>query len=555
MENRRRGTRLLGCLLPSLAALSAACGNATTSRAVRPTDAGPDATTDGGAAPTDASSADAGLEAASFVPATVGASVDTAHGVGGRLEQFLSTSFQPADWDYQFFQAQPEAASTLNALGSQHIRVQVVDGSVPWKASSQPAQPSDWDFSELDAIVQPVLAVADRSPEMQLAVAPSLPGLLDADGNFILSADNLVTLSQYYADVVRYYNTGGFDWGGVHFQSPSSQRVTWWGIFNEYNIHGLTASQYVELYDAVVPAMLAVDPTLKLSAVELADYDYQEGDPRNNLPRLLAPASEGGLGAPVDVLSTHFYSTCNSLDSDRTVFATVPSFADDVAYFHQQLAGRTDLASTPVWVTENNVNSDYPLSDGGSACNAGQPFVLDPRGTSAFFAAWRPYVFSQLGKAGARGLYHWVYSVSDPGRQYSEVDFDSGAPYLSYWVDYWLGRMLPSTPTAPGPSILQTTLPAGGQVELLATRGDDGDVVIMVVDRAVHAPADDNGAGDPRSVMLDVSALGPFSSATELVIDAHTDVVHGPTPSSIPVSAQIPVVLGGYGVAFVSLTP
>lgn len=61
-------------------------------------------------------------------------------------------------------------------------------------------------------------------------------------------------------------------------------------------------------------------------------------------------------------------------------------------------------------MTENNVNADYDAGNGISACN-GTLFVTDLRGSSAFFAAWRPYVFSQLGKAGIRALYHWDYGA------------------------------------------------------------------------------------------------------------------------------------------------
>ena len=75
------------------------------------------------------------------------------------------------------------------------------------------------------------------------------------------------------------------------------------------------------------------------------------------------------------------------------------------------------LAAVPVWVTENNVNADFDKGGGISACN-GTPFVTDLRGSSAFFAAWRPYVFSQLGKAGIEALYHW--------------DFDADKGIISY---------------------------------------------------------------------------------------------------------------------------
>jgi len=51
--------------------------------------------------------------------------------------------------------------------------------------------------------------------------------------------------------------------------APQHQ-ITWWGIYNEYNINGMTPSEYIELYNTLVPAMLNVDSTIKISAMELS---------------------------------------------------------------------------------------------------------------------------------------------------------------------------------------------------------------------------------------------------------------------------------------------
>jgi hypothetical protein len=67
--------------------------------------------------------------------------------------------------------------------------------------------------------------------------------------------------------------------------------------------------------------------------------------------------------------------------------------------------------------------------------------------------------------------------------------------------------------------------------------------------------SDNNGTGAPRTVQLDVSALGAFSTATQLIIDAATDVSSGPLESSIPVADQMTVTLNGYGVEFIKLNP
>ena len=268
-------------------------------------------------------------------------------------------------------------------------------------------------------------------------------------------------------------------------------------------------------------------------------------------PPFVAPANAGGVNAQVDIVSTHFYGTCNQQDTDQSVFNQPPIFAQNVNYLYQELQKRPDLAGVPVWVTENNVNADYSASNGMSTCNPSQTFADDKRGTSAYFAAWRPYVFSLLGKAGNQALYHWAYS-SDP--QYGEVD-SNGNLYLSYWVDKALENFYPSTQTSPGPKILNLSSTDTSTVETLATKNSDGTVQVLVVDRAVHASNDNNGTGDPRTVVVDLSSFGSFSAASVLTIDANTSVTNGSPGVGVTPAARIPVTLNGYGMAILKLTP
>lgn len=483
---------------------------------------------------------------------TVSSAADTSAGVNGALRQFLSTSFQIAEWTGNFFGAGAAATAkeaTLTALGPQHVRLQALSQAIPMKANTLAS--SAWDFTLLDQTVQPVLASADQSPEFQIAAAPAWMCL--ANGDFDI-ANHLQDFANYAANLVRYYNTGGFNWGGAHFQSASSQHITWWGIFNEPNLNGLTPAQYVTLYNTVVPAMQAVDPTIKFVAVELSDYGLgtgQAGDPMQFLPAFLAPAKAGGVSAQVDALATHLYASCDQLDSDAQLFAQVPQFADNIAYFRQQLATRADLAGVPVWVTENNVNADYATATGMSSCNPAQRFVTDARGSSAFFAAWRPYVFSQLAKAGNQGLYQWLYTGD---QQYGEVDAN-GNPYLSYWVDRALENAFPAATSAAAPQILKLGSTDNSSIEALAVRNSNGTVTVMVVDRAVHAASDDNGSGDPRTVVVDLSNFSAFYAASLVTVSAQTNLVTGPPGVGVAPSYRMNVTLPGYGVAFLTLTP
>ena len=486
----------------------------------------------------------------SAVVAKVGSTTDMSLGVNGVLKEFLSTSFQVAEWDGDFLGTDATAReTTMNALGPQHIRMQSVSQGVAMSTNTGTA--SDWNFTILDQTVQPILASADHSPEFQIATAPAW--MCFSNGQLDVTK-HVNDFAAYAANLVRYYNKGGFDWGGAHFQSPSSYPITYWGIFNEPNGNGITAAQYVTIYNTLVPAMLAVDPTIKLSAIEYSDYGLgtgDGGDPMTYVPTFVAPTNAGGVNTQVNLVSTHFYSTCDQTDTDTTIMNTVPGFAANVSYFYKELQTRPDLANVPVWVTENNVNADFSASNGMSTCNPNQVFVDDHRGTSAFFAAWRPYVFSQLGKVGNQALYHWAY---DGDQQYGEVD-TNGNTYLSYWVDEELASIYPSTPSASGPNILALTATDNSTVETLATKNANGSVTVMVLDRAVHSSTDNNGAGDPRTVIVDDSSLGSFTSASLLTIDAATSVASAPTPVSVTPASRMTVNLPGYGVAWLVLTP
>jgi hypothetical protein len=487
----------------------------------------------------------------SAVVAKVTNVTDTTLGVKGILKQFMATSFQIAEWTPDLFGTGTTTTTQeaqLTTLKPQHIRLQALSQAIPMKANA--GLPSDWDFTLLDQTVQPVLASADHSPEFQIAAAPAW--MCDTSGHLDMT-NHLQDFAAYAANLVRYYNQGGFNVAGIHFQSASSQPITWWGIFNEYNINGLTTAQYITLYNTVVPAMQAVDSTIKFSALEFSDYGLgtgEAGDLTLALPTFVAAANAGGVKAQMDVVSTHLYGTCNQLDTDATVFNAVPDFVANVNYFYQQLQTRADLASVPLWVTENNVNADSS-NNGMSNCYPTRAFVTDLRGTSAFFAAWRPYVFSQLGKAGNQALYHWSYTGD---QQYGEVD-TSGNTYLGYWVDRTLATLYPSTAASPGPSILSVNATDSSSVETLATQSSNGTVVVMVVDRAVHASSDNNGSGDPRTVIVDLSSFSTFYAASLININSTTSVSTGPAGLGVTPATRMTITLPGYGVSFLTLTP
>jgi hypothetical protein len=474
---------------------------------------------------------DGTVSGAANLTLNIGASVQVMPGNNVKFSLAMSTSFQPAEWDYQFFTMNPGAITTLGSLLPHHIRLQGVSQGVPQTSATT------WEFSTLDAITQPVLGVGDHSPEFQIPVAPAF--MYDSQHDFL--DPTYQQFAAYTQNLVRYYNTGGFTSGdGVFHKSPAypSDTITWFGIYNEPNFNNLDSTQYTQLYNAVVPAMHVIDPSLKFAAVELGDY--------SGLAQTYLPPFVSGVTAHVDALATHFYSTCNQADTDDQVFSTVPGFATEVQSIQAQLQTNPNLISVPVWVTENNVNADYDKGGGISACN-GNTFVTDKRGSSAFFAAWRPYVFSQLGKVGVQALYHWDFGAD---AQFGEVDYDTAALQLSYWVDYWLARMFP---TPPGSNILKLSNTDDADIEALSVQNTDGSVVIMISNHAVNASNANNGPGATRTISVDVSALGAFTSGTLLTIDASTSVTSGPIATTVTPAPKMTLTLNGYGVAFLTL--
>jgi hypothetical protein len=228
---------------------------------------------------------------------------------------------------------------------------------------------------------------------------------------------------------------------------------------------------------------------------------------------------------------------------------TVPGFASSVQTIRSNLStANPALATVPIWITENNVNADFNAGNGKSACNPGQTFVDDLRGSDAFFAAWRPYVFSQVGKAGVQLLYHWDFAA-DP--QFGELNGSTGQTQLSYWVDYWLGQMFPPGPN--GRVILQTSNTNTADVEELAVQNPDGSVVVLISNHAVASAFDNNGKGLVGKITLDVSALGAFATASLVMMDSTTSPITGPTPVSISPASPITLTLNGYSSALLKL--
>jgi len=121
-------------------------------------------------------------------------------------------------------------------------------------------------------------------------------------------------------------------------------------------------------------------------------------------------------------------------------------------------------------------------------------------------------------------------------------------------VDYTLGQIFPVLPTT-APEILQLTTTETATVETFATKNPDGSFIVMVTNRAVQSATDNNGPGAPRTVVIDVSALGNYSTVTQTTLQNGTDTVNGPQPVALSSAPKLSVTLSGYGTEFLHLVP
>lgn len=396
----------------------------------------------------------------------------------------------------------------------------------------------DWDFSSLDSVVNDIHA-AGAQTFLTIAYAPEwmwiCPRGTIRDSTFGEFAD-------YMARLVGYYNRGSFtaeDGRTITNPAGMTNRITYWGLWNEPNLRSLGCPpsgfpylgvrQYVAMWNATTPRMLAVDPTIKLvgpttaHGVTRAVPDY--------LPALMKGATHkpdvvsfndygGWLNSQTDAFHFDGESGCCGLDAITRDLAQVREWAP----------------GTPVWITELNVNAAWDEDD------------PTQRPWNAYGAAWGASAFHRLARGGADVVFQ--YQFTHPAlRQFSLVDIATGAPLLPYWRDYYLARYFP-----PGSTVLAVSTNASA-VEVLAVRPpDSGDVRVLVVNRRTDDPSAVGGAGLPASVSLTVAGLPQVTAVTVRMLDASTPLDTGPIAVTLPARTSATVSFSGYGAALLEFS-
>ena len=171
-------------------------------------------------------------------PPTVTAAVTVNSTTSGPFDLAMSTSFQPAEWDYTFFQQFPAHALTpleTTFEPPSHIRLQGISQGVPQDRMARftlgffdaglPSRSRCWVLG----ITVPEFQIAKGAGVHVSATTTTVQRIRFLDLTFQQFAG-------YAQNLVQYYNTGGFTPpGGNLLVSPAypNDKITWWGIYNE----------------------------------------------------------------------------------------------------------------------------------------------------------------------------------------------------------------------------------------------------------------------------------------------------------------------------------
>ncbi len=423
------------------------------------------------------------------------------------------------------------ARARLSALAPPIIRINVTTDGYPGLPLVMPAglTQGDWDFSNLDSMVGDA---HDAGARVLITIAYAPHWMWDC-GTATLRDPTFAEFAAYAARLVGYYNTGGFlaeDGRQVLNPAGTERRVMYWELWNEPDQSysacppsgGLTAEQYVRMWNAVGDAILAVDPAIKLVGPTTG------GPVTTRVPDYL-PALLAGARHRPDVLSFHAYGGWLNTQTDRFLFDG-DGMCCGLAAIDRGLAQVRSIAGeTPIWITELNVNAAWDGDD-----PAARPWT-------AYGAAWGASAFARFARAGVDTVYQFQF-VHPRLLQFSLLDA-AGTPLLPYWRDYYLTRHFP-----PG-SVLLSATSSHDEIEVLAARPPgSANVRVLVVNRRVDSDTV-GGPGSPATVQVTVSNLAPAMGVTLRIVDATTPLESGPALVSLPGGDAASVTLPGYGFA------
>src|SRR2546423_3597071 len=225
----------------------------------------------------------------------------------GQLATQLGTQFA---WPGSLDRA-PDSRARFDGFAPPLVRINATTDGLPGLPLVMPAGVTrgDWNFSNLDAIVNDVRG-AGGLVVLDIAYAPQW--MWDCSTGTIRDG-SFAEFASYMTRVVSYYNVGSFvAENGTTITNPAgtTNRIGYWELWNEPDLRTLgcppsgnpniSPTEYVTMWNASAPAMLAVDPAIKL--VGAATSSAATTNVPDYLPALIANATR-----KPDAVSFHAY--------------------------------------------------------------------------------------------------------------------------------------------------------------------------------------------------------------------------------------------------------
>jgi hypothetical protein len=476
------------------------------------------------------------------VPGAVAASPVTVSVSSGTSLGTLSTQISSNNTWSGLVDQNSASKSNFAALNLPMVRLHVGDDG------GAPAMPeikqNQWSFANLDVLVNDETSIGQQVV-MNVKFAPDwMWTCTKYQGAGDVADKTFKTFAAYMARLVSYYNKGTMTTEtGTVINNPAGtkNRVTYWELWNEPDLSNetpcnppdgmaLTPAEYLTMWNAVAPAMLAVDPSLKFIGPATAggQFGSETGAQNDYITTLM----QSGNPKPY-ALSFHGYGYWDNGVSDNTMFvgdgsSGVNGGIDDIVAAAQ--AVHTTYPSMPIWITEVNVNAAW-----GD----------DPHGRpwGPFAAAWWGTAFADLVPQNM-ALIHQYDISSQP--QFGLISDDNGSTRLPYWVVKTLNSAFPVN------SMRLSSSSPDANIKVLAARRPDGKLSILVVNKRVDSANPSGGVGLSAdvTVSLDTSA----SAVTLQQIDSSTSATSGPATVNVTPSQTLSLHFPGYGLAVFTVT-
>jgi len=429
------------------------------------------------------------------------------------------------------------AQAKLNAYHPPLVRIHA--GTDGWPGALPEIHYGKWDFSPLNDLVHNVRAYGGF-PVLNVRYAPDWMWTCKSYGGVGTLKDlTFHTFAQYMARLVSYYNKGSMTTeAGQVITNPAGtgNRIPYWELWNEPDYSNetpchpadwsaaLTPRTYLTMWNAVVPLMRAVDPTIRLVGPATANVDT--GYTPDYIPTLMASATY-----KPDAISYHGYGGWDNSQYDSEIFDGGPH-TDGLAYIVNGVDKVKAWApGEPIWITEMNVNADWGNDP------AKRPW-------SAYGVAWGATAFRNLALKGVALVNQFEFTDS---AQFSLIDGTTGVPYLPYWRDKLLSQAFPA-----GSTILSSNS-SHADILPLAVRKYDGTISILVINRQVNSSTSVGGPGLPAVVTVQLQGITPTAISLQQ-IDSATNPATGPATVNLPVSKTPHVSFTGYGIAMLTIS-